>query len=418
MFQFSYSKELEKYFLSNKLYVEYDNDIQNVSRSILYIPAVSCLITIAGAMNAGFYVEELDRNFLESLRKIELIMKKCYPNIPFSIKIHIDRILNNSFSNNGYGLLFSGGIDSTVSYIRHRDKKPDLIMVWGLDIPLDEKDFWWKVRDTYENFAIRENVKIRFIKTNMRQCMNEALLSKESSRYCKGLSWWEMVYSLPLLGLCAPITVERIGTILFASSETKEFSRPGGFHPQLFVNRISWADVRVVLDAYEISRQEKIRYFLKNYITDHGNYPHLWVCWKSRHSLNCGKCEKCSRTITELILEGIDPNKCGFNINSNFFIFLKSNLSRFIRDEVNVFMWKDIQQHIPQVIDHNLYDSKSFFEWFKTFDIQGNLRKRKINDTIKKLPLFYVYYKLPNEVRTKLKRLKLGIVRNQENRFS
>jgi hypothetical protein len=70
-------------------------------------------------------------------------------------------------------------------------------------------------------------------------------------------------------------------------------------------------------------------------------------------------------------------------------------------------MWKDIQQHIPQVISHNLYDSKEFFEWLKTFDIQGTLRKRKINDAIKKFPLFYTYYKLPNEVRNKVKKLRL-----------
>lgn len=43
------------------------------------------------------------------------------------------------------GLLFSGGVDSLASYIRHREKKPNLIMIWGADIPISQEGFWRKL---------------------------------------------------------------------------------------------------------------------------------------------------------------------------------------------------------------------------------------------------------------------------------
>lgn len=401
----SYSKNVEKYFVSNLFYVEYDQHVYNVSKSILYIPAVSSLITVAWAIGADIYVEELDKTYLESLGKIELVMKDWYPNLPFSTNIHVEKVVPNSFSNNGYGLLFSGGIDSTASYIRHKSKKPDLIMVLGLDIPLDEEKFWRKVKNEYEDFAHRENVKINFIKTNARQFIDERLLGIEFGRYLTSSWWGGFQHGIFLLGLCAPLTVEHIGTILIAATYTRQFKYPWGSHP-LIDNKISWADVGVVHDAYELSRQEKIRYVLKNYVRNSGHHPFLWVCWSSLRDFNCGKCEKCSRTIIGLVLENIDPNKCGFNINSKFFDFLKQNLidSRFIWGEDEDFMWKDIQRHIPEVMGHNLHDSKKFFEWFKTFDVSGNMRKRNIIRNTIKSRLRYFYYKLPSNIQNKINR--------------
>jgi len=413
-FKSSYSKNVQKYFLSNQFFVEYDKDIHNVSKSILYIPAVSTLIPVAWAVGADIYVEELDKTYLESLGKVQQVMKDWYPNLPFSTNIHVDKVVPNSFSNNRYGLLFSGGLDSTASYIRHKSKKLDLIMVCGVDIPLDEEKLWRKAKDKYEDFANQENVEISFIKTNARQCTNERLLREEFGRYLTDSTWWGgFHHGIFYLGLCAPLSVKHVGTILIAASYTREFQYPWGSHP-LVDNRISWADVRVLHDAYEVSRQEKIRHVLNNCVRNSRHYPHLWVCTidrpRSFRGFNCGKCEKCSRTITGLVLENIDPNKCGFNIDNKFFDFLKQNLSRFIRGEDQVFMWKDIQRHIPKVINHNLHDSKEFFEWFKNFDVSVSMRKRYINKIIESSigpSVLYVYDKLPSIVRNRAERFLL-----------
>ncbi len=142
----SYSGNIEKYFQQKVFRAEYDRDIQNVSASILQIPVFSNIITVAWAAGADIYVKELDRSYLESLNKIKLVMKRWYHKLSFSTNIHVEDLVSNKFSNRGYGLLFSGGIDSTASYIKHRNEKPNLIMIWGADILLAEEEFWRKVQ--------------------------------------------------------------------------------------------------------------------------------------------------------------------------------------------------------------------------------------------------------------------------------
>jgi len=118
----SCSGSIEKYFQQELFYVEYGSDIQSVSTSILQIPVFSNIITVAWAVGADVYVQELDRSYLESLNKIKLVLKKWYPRFPFSTHIYVEKIVSNKFSNQKYGLLFSGGVDSTTSYIRQKKK--------------------------------------------------------------------------------------------------------------------------------------------------------------------------------------------------------------------------------------------------------------------------------------------------------
>ena len=388
----SFSKDVKKYFLSNYFRVEYDRNILNVSPSILHIPAISNLIPIAWAIGADIHVKELDETYLNCLHKIKSVMMRWYPDLSFSTNIEAEDVVQNRFFNKEHGLLFSGGLDSTVSYIRHITKNPKLIMVWGADIRLDRERFWRKIRNQYKIFADNENVKINFVKANMRQFMNENLLNLDFGNFLTDFSWWGAIHhGLGLVGLCAPLSVtEHLGTIFIASSHTKELiNYPWGSHP-LIDNNISWADVKVIHDGYDLTRQEKIQ-CLKNYITSYNRYPFLRVCWSQSKILNCGNCEKCSRTILGLILENIDPNKCGFDINSNFFenlkqIFVKNSYDLSLD---RVLFFKDIQKSIPEKMDHNLYDCREFFKWFKNFEISEVQKKDLIPIRDHLLKLFY-----------------------------
>jgi len=395
--RFSCSKDIRKYVRSNILYVKYDRSLDGVDSGILHIPFVSNVITFAWAMGADIYVKELDENFLKSLDKIKAIMKRWYPIFPFSTRIKVEKVTSNSFDNNGCGLLFSGGLDSTASYIVHKNQKPNLIMVWGADIPPDRYDFLNKLENYYKKFAVQENVKINFVRTNMR-FLRESMLAFKFGKYLSDSSWWgALQHGVGLLGLCAPLTVtERIGTIFIASSHTQElFDYQWGSHP-LIDNKVSWANVKVVHDGYELTRQEKIRNILKNYIENTGRYPLLRVCYSQFDDFNCNKCEKCSRTITGLVLENIDPNRCGFNIGSDFFDSLKQNLMerKFILSLGRVFLWKDIQKYIPKEMSHNLYNCKEFFRWLKDFEFS---EVRQSNLDVKKY-LAYLFHQMPENM--------------------
>ena len=297
------------------------------------------------------------------LSKIKPVFQEWYPQFSFSTKLYVKNIVSNQFDGGGYGLLFSGGVDSLTSFIRHKNKHPDLYTVWGADIPLHENDFWEKVRNRISLFSNQERVNVNFIKTNMQQLLNQSLLARDYNL----IGWWGPVnHGLMLLGLVAPLTTKGIGTVLIAATHTKDFKEPWGSHPSID-NNIAWGKCRVVHDGYELSRHEKIRC-----ITEHPEYlSHLRVCYSSHSDYNCGRCEKCLRTITALILEGIDPKSCNFNIDEKIFRYIKDCLvkGRLYMGADEIFMWKDIQKHIPKQFNSDMCGSKEFFTWFNNFDI-------------------------------------------------
>lgn len=410
LFRINCSKDVGAYFSENCLYFKYDEEV-NADESILYIPAISALITLAWVLGANLYIKELDRMFLESLNKVRKVMKGWYPKLPFSTEVNVQKVTLNKPPGTRYGLLFSGGIDSTFSYVRHRDKKPDLIMIHGTDVPLSKKKFWERVRMNYEEFAKKEGININFIETNARQFLNERLLDAEFGRYGSDLSWWGSFYhGIALLGSCAPLTIAKhIGNLLIASTYTHKFRYPWGSHP-LIDESISWADVKIIHDSYELSRQEKIA-ALRKFIEDRS--PLLRVCYSQYRYFNCNRCAKCCRTIMALLLQGIDPNKCGFNIDNGFFVALKKNLieRKLKLDGGHLFLFKDVQEHIPEKLTYNLYNSKEFFEWFKNYDLSRNYKKSRTKD-LALLSLYRILFKFPRKFRSTISHMMPSILKH------
>jgi len=342
------------------------------------------------AHGAEMYIEELDKTYLESLKKVQAVIANMYPDFSLS-KISVQKVVQNRFCNENYGLLFSGGIDCITSYIKHRSKKPELIYVWGIDVRSYDIESWKKTSKILTNFADREGVSLNVIRTNIYEIIDKDFMRKKF-----GLDWWQNVsFGVVLSGLCAPLTcVADIKLLIIASSATPEFKLPLGSYP-LIKNGISWGDIQVFLDSREFSRQLKLRYFLKDF-TENDYYPFLKVCNKlTEPASNCGVCEKCCRTIVGLAIEGIDPSKCGFkNLNERTFEKIRERfcnndlLSRkilvetrgdFINRIADAFLWEDIHQHIPKMINHNVSGSKEFLEWFRMFNLSRYLQQTNEN---------------------------------------
>jgi hypothetical protein len=147
---------------------------------------------------------------------------------------------------------------------------------------------------------------------------------------------------------------------------------PWGSHHYIN-NNLSWSDVKATHVGGDLNRQEKIRYVIRPYIDATGNHPSVIVCNDPHRGaiLNCGKCEKCSRTIAGLMLEGIDPNRCGLYIDDGTFGAIRTKIldpkRHFLQLQPN--MWRDIQGLIPGKITDDQYGSKVFFNWLRTYHI-------------------------------------------------
>lgn len=343
--------------------VEYDKNIEDVDNSILSIPPLATVITIAWATGADVYLETIDNVFLNSLMKVESIFKDWFPQFEFSTKIHVKNIVSNKIDNSDFALFFTGGVDSLSSYIRNKENIPSLVYIWGADIPLNEYKFWKKVKNQLTNFAKNENIQINLIKTNAREIVDNELLGKEYGNIEGG--WWQTVsFGLVLTGLTAPL--QNFGTLLMASS-FEEFERRDGSHFLKFVD-LSWADVKVKLDG-DLNRHDKIKYDLKN---NSEYYPYLRVCWRQYEDFNCGVCEKCLRTIVGLILEDIDPKDCKFEAKEDVLDLIRNYFENnlFDLEYAQLLFWQEIQDNIPNKLNTNLYNSNEFFEWFKDYNLK------------------------------------------------
>jgi len=225
------------------------------------------------------------------------------------------------------------------------------------------------------------------IESNLNYALfNQKQLLEDYGQWLHEPSWWASVqHGLGLLGMCAPLTaVCDIKQIYIASSATRSMSqsltRPWGSHP-LIDGNVAWADVRAVHDGVEWTRQEKIGHVIKPFIESTRASPPVIVCDDPHRGdiLNCSRCEKCSRTIVGLALEGIDPGRCGFNVDDRTFANIKRKLlwDRLMFTYKKSGMWNDIKGAIPDYLATDRYGSKAFFEWLRTHEFPENWGRQK-----------------------------------------
>lgn len=408
MIYLSYSKELNRYFNDDVYYIKYDENIGNIKNDILNIPALSGVLGPSWVLGADIYVDDIDRTYLYSLHKIRDVFKEWHPSISFNGEIHYNNLTENVFHGNGWGLLYSGGVDSTYSYYKHKTKNPHLFTIVGSEIPPNNVEYIDLLCKKYKKFAQNENVEISFIETNIRDIVNENRINSKYSKYLNyRTSWVALNIGVILTSLCAPLTVNKISNLIIASSYTESNLKPYGSHPRID-NNISWADVKIIHDEYSIDRANKIKR-IKEEINKVKYYPTIRSCNyapKYYRRMNCCKCEKCFRTITGLVLNGMDPEKFGFDLEENFFDILKQNIikNKYFYEDDNIWMWKNIQNNITENMKYDLPGSKEFFEWYKYYSIPNDASKYVLRKRIKTLGFYFISF-LPSSVRRRLRKI-------------
>ncbi len=387
------SDNIKKYFLAKRFEIDYGQTLINIDESILAIPPLSSIITIAWTIGANIYLETIDETYLHSLRKIQSLLKREIPKVPFSTNINPRMVKKNKFGDKGHCLLFSGGVDSLSSYLRNKEKKPMLISLLGHYRPLYQSEPIEKYEKWLQSFADSEGLDCCIVKTTFKEILNQRLLKKF------GRQWWINIdHSVMPLAHSAPLlTANKKGSVIVSSTWTKDYMDTILFHP-LIDNNMYWADIDVIHDAYELSRHEKIQKILKNNI-QYGKW--LRVCSNIKYiESNCGDCGKCLATITSLILEDLDPNDFNFNIGLKILdkvedYLVDGSIPRgFLGHD---FFWKNIQNHIPENIESNkIYDSTNFFEWFKRYDYSlfcsKNTQKNRYTSTRARSIIKRYYY--------------------------
>jgi len=323
-YDYTLHESVKKYFNKNiSFYSKYKEDISSVPNSILVIPFIANIIPIAWFAGFDLEVPEIDEDFYNALEQVKIEFKKQFSDYNLKGNLIAGKLIKNEIKGTKSAMLFSGGVDAYATYIRTFSETPDLVTILGADIEITDQSQWQSFTTFIEDEELLKNNKKIYIETNVRE-----FYTYQVELLLKQLGWWGKVqHGLSLIGALAPISyTNHYSRIYIASSYTEQINIAWGSTPQIDES-ISWANIKVCHDGYELQRQDKVDLITQFSEEKNTNFK-LRVCYSElRSAFNCSKCEKCYRTILGLILNGKNPNHYGFNVDEQVYSKMFANLN-------------------------------------------------------------------------------------------
>lgn len=386
------SRSVSRFFTGDTLTTSYDRSIESVPESILTIPALAQVCPVAWANGVAVSVGQIDKQFYEGLTSVQKTLCELYDffdggDIRARNIVETDltdsRGANGQFTqsvnqseyqlsnpNSTSALLFTGGVDSTTSFLRHRDESPTLISIrgWTTRAGKSHDKKWDHQRERTQSFAKEYGVECGFIESNMLSCLDSAMLLAHYKRFVDG-GWYSSIgHGLGLLGLCAPLAVSRgITDLYIAATHWEGIDLEWGSRPDID-NHVRWANTECHHDCYELTRQERLD-ILSDFVHTEGRTIELQTC-NSRADTNCSACEKCYRTAIGLRLAGLDPNNHGYSFEDQEYVRVRKAFENgeWVLGQDERYMWEDIRNRM-RVIEPQSAAERDFFNWLLTTDL-------------------------------------------------
>lgn len=187
----------------------------------------------------------------------------------------------------GVGCFFSGGVDSFYSFLKHREEITALIFVHGFDIKLARSALRERVSRVITEVAAELGKPLIEVETNLRDFSDRDAL-------------WGQDYYGSALASVALLLSPRLRTVYVPASHSYRDLLPRGSHPMLDPLWSTEA-TQIMHDGCEAGRVEKVA----RVATCDQAMKALRVCWENRdEAYNCGRCEKCLRTMVSLHVVG------------------------------------------------------------------------------------------------------------------
>lgn len=257
------------------------------------------------AMQAGAQIDvagPMSRTGLRNLHAFAEAWQGMLPEKYKPVELNPEKILEVAPSSASEGRaiqLFTGGVDSTFTAIRHAlhdlgDASfpvSDCLMVHGLDV-------------RHDNYAAFERLKIRvgpmleylgldakFVWTDIRVNENDLWEQSHATKLSSVLHQFSTDFQFGLIASSEPYSNPIVG---WGSAPSTDYL-------------LSTSEMDIVHDGAGYTRTEKVRR-----ITEHPVLTaKLKVCWEGENqSVNCGKCEKCIRTQLNFLANGLENPAC------------------------------------------------------------------------------------------------------------
>jgi hypothetical protein len=187
----------------------------------------------------------------------------------------------------GVAAFFSGGVDSFYTLLKHRSELSALIFVHGFDVKLKQRALRGVISDGVRAAAKEAGLPLIEVETNLRYF---------SGRYAS----WERLYAGCALASVALFLSSLFRKVYIPSTRTFAELEPAGSHPMLDPMWSTEA-TELVHDGCESSRVAKVAAIANDDVA----MRWLRVCTVNTDGLyNCGRCEKCLRTMVSLRIAG------------------------------------------------------------------------------------------------------------------
>lgn len=318
----------------------------------------ACLLVPCMKLNEDLIIHgSISKKMYEGMQEIMKIMSSWDLDLHV-INIKADRLIEDTQKSKNIGLFFSAGVDSFYSYLKNKnsndEKVTHFIIVNGFDIDLRNKQLWDLVSSHIHEIAKIENIEVIEIESNIHNLIEPIMK-------------WDYTHGGCLAAVALALR-NNLKRVFIASSLTADDQIPWGSN--LFTDKLwSTEKLEFVHDGVEATRTEKI----KNQISlSPLALEHLRVCYMNeKGKYNCGKCEKCIRTLINFKLANINydiksfPNSIDIEDLKRFKI---SSFSGYRSQNENLMFLKkyNIDKEIQDILQEKISD------WEKTYKPSKN----------------------------------------------
>ena len=262
---------------------------------VLASAAPFVLTALVPAMRRGLPLRveaPLSAQFLALLARTQALMHSYDPQL-CQVPVEATRVFANDSppqqqgDRRGVGLFFSGGVDSFYSLLTHRAEISHLIYIRGFDTLLPDHALQARNLQALRQAAAEVNKPLIEVETNLREMLDAC------TRWTRERAATAQLAIALVLG-------QQVKTVYLGEDFDYFGEKPVGEIP--FV--LGADGVETVFDGLACLRVDKTAYITSSQTA----MRWLRVCWQNRGDYNCGRCEKCLRTMIALHLAGALPH--------------------------------------------------------------------------------------------------------------
>ncbi len=312
-YDFTYTPGLARFFSGKPFELVYPQSIEPVPDGVLAIPFVANVLPLTWLQDAELILPELDQDFYDCIPVLKRSYAQMYPEARWQGSIQVERLLDCSREGaQGAAAMFSGGVDATMTLLRHYEERPQLITIWGSDIAWDNREGWRTMEKGLADTAQAYGLPLQVIRSGFRQFDEEEVLAQEYQALLQEHWWFGVKHGIAIICHAAPLMwLEKLRTLYMASSFCAADQQVRCASYPTIDDNVRFFGCQVFHDGFELSRQDKIRGIIRRK-EELGLPVFLHVCWESKGGGNCCGCEKCLRTMVGFWAEGVDPADYGF----------------------------------------------------------------------------------------------------------